>query len=221
MASCTSAGLSRETALWKNPIIMGAWSVVRWVRAAGFAAACAGLAAAGHVAGGGGLRPWAVPAGFLIVFVPALLLSGRERTMASILPATATSQAVLHVLLSPAAGDQDAALVAALATADGASAQVHHSGPFNLAMVLMHAVSVLLTASWLVWGEARLCALVRLLTSWMLRPLLFLIARRPPASPRQILLRRAAERSPVRAFLRYALARRGPPEAMIASGAAS
>ncbi|MEO3794993.1 hypothetical protein ABGB14_32685 [Nonomuraea sp. B10E15] len=82
--------------MWKDLATMGPFSVVRWVRAASFAATCAVLATLGHLAGGGSFDSAAALGGFLLLLPPALALTGRERTLASILPATAASQVILH-----------------------------------------------------------------------------------------------------------------------------
>ncbi|WP_344588408.1 MFS transporter [Actinomadura vinacea] len=185
------------------------------MRAASFAGTCAGLATLGHVAGGGSLARTATLAGFLLVLVPALALTGRERTLASILPATALSQIVLHVLLTEAGGPGSSA------DAITGTGEMHHGGVPGLGMLLMHAVSVLVTSAWLEWGEARLCALVRLLLGWALRPLLFLLsARRNPAGHLPIAPARANERVPALAVLRYAVVRRGPPRTWEVPGTA-
>ncbi|MEV5830947.1 hypothetical protein AB0L25_35815 [Spirillospora sp. NPDC052242] len=205
---------------------MGPWSVVRWVRAASFAASCAGLAALGHLFGGGSLDPAATLAGFLIILVPALALTGRERTRASILPATALSQVVLHFLLTAAHGTHGTAPAAPAAPMGGGAGMegMDHGGAPGLTMLLMHAVSVLVTSAWLEWGEARLCAMVRQLAGWVLRPLVFLMylaAGQSPAGPRPSVRARADEREPVQAVLRYAVVRRGPPGAWSVPGTAA
>lgn len=197
---------------------MGPWSAVRWVRAAAFAAACAGLAALGHTAGGGHFDGFAVLAGFLLVLVPALALTGRERTLSTILPATAISQVILHVLLMRAAG-HDAATVGApgptgsMAGMEG-GAGMHHGAFPGAGMLLMHAVSVLVTSAWLGWGEARLCSLVRLLAGWILRPLTapFAVAAVHPRG-RAVAHPVAYDLPSAQTVLRYVVARRGPPEA--------
>jgi hypothetical protein len=203
---------------------MGLMSVVRWVRAASFAAACAVLATLGHLAGGGSFDRSAMLTGFLIILVPALALTGRERTLASILPATAVSQIVLHVLLSAAHGPGPAAAVPAAPMGGGAGMEAMEHGAPGLGMLLMHAVGVLVTSAWLEWGEARLCALVRQLAGWVLRPLLvllYLVAGAAPAGPGPLLRARADERAPVQAVLRYAVVRRGPPATRCVPGAAA
>jgi hypothetical protein len=213
--------VSGSAMVWEYSNVMGLMSVVRWVRAVSFAATCAVLATLGHLTGGGSLDRSAVLTGFLVIVVPALALTGRERTLASILPATAVSQIVLHVLLTTAQGAAPAP-AAPMGGAAGMEAMDH--GTPGLGMLLMHAVSVLVTSAWLEWGEARLCALVRQLTGWVLRPLLFLLclaAGSAFAQPRPIAGARTGECAPVQAALRYAVVRRGPPGTWCVPGAAA
>ncbi|SEG76120.1 hypothetical protein SAMN04489712_111125 [Thermomonospora echinospora] len=203
---------------------MGLMSVVRWVRAVSFAATCAVLATLGHLTGGGSLDRSAVLTGFLVIVVPALALTGRERTLASILPATAVSQVVLHVLLTKAQGAAPAPAAPAAPMGGAAGMEAMEHGTPGLGMLLMHAVSVLVTSAWLEWGEARLCALVRQLTGWVLRPLLFLLylaAGSASTWPRPIVGARTGECAPVQAVLRYAVVRRGPPGTWCVPGAAA
>ncbi|MFD1544255.1 hypothetical protein [Nonomuraea guangzhouensis] len=192
---------------------MGPFSVVRWVRAASFAATCAALATLGHLAGGGCFDPLATLSGFLLILLPALALSGRERTLASILPATGSSQVILHVLLTQSCGRHAAApLSAAPGMGEMSHLQTDSSG---VGMLLVHAASVLLTSVWLRWVEAGLCALVRQLAGRVLRPLLvlfFMVAGWIFAGPRAIVHAREDETARIRLFLRYALVLRGPPE---------
>ncbi|WP_431930121.1 hypothetical protein [Nonomuraea jabiensis] len=189
---------------------MGPFSVVRWVRAASFAASCAGLATLGHLAGGGHFDGAAALIGFALLLPPALALTGRERSLSHILPATALSQIILHILLSQSTGVQHA-----MGLHDLAETMEHHaSGPSSMGMLPMHGLGVLLTAAWLRWVEAGLCALGRQLADWVLRPLLVLLllvggwsSRRPPA----VAPRGEDGTGRFRLFLRYALVRRGPP----------
>ncbi|SEG47714.1 hypothetical protein SAMN04489712_105436 [Thermomonospora echinospora] len=185
---------------------MGLRSVVRWLRAAAFAASCAGLAAAGHLIGGGAVDPPTLLLGFLIIFVPGLLLTARERTLATILPAVALSQVVLHVLLT-----RSAAETAPAPFPDPAVAAPHHGGSPGLAMFLMHTVSVLVTAWWLEYGEARLCGLARQLALWVLRPLLLLIGYAAPGDPSRPSVWFWTRPRPVVAVLRHSVVGRGPP----------
>lgn len=216
---------------------MGPLSVVRWVRAASFAATCAGLAALGHLAGGGRFDPAASLSGFLLLLLPALALTGRERALSRILPATALSQVVLHVLLTQSAGRQATAAAERVPGMDAMahmeamarmepSAYLEHlahmehmsrlddAGSLSFGMLLMHAAGVLVSSVWLRWVEAGLCALVRQLAGWVLRPLLvlfFLAAGWAAGGPRAIAHAAEDQIAPIRLLLRYALVRRGPP----------
>ncbi|MGP4030169.1 hypothetical protein [Actinomadura sp. 3N407] len=198
---------------------MGLWSAVRWVRAASFAAVCAALAAGGHVTGGGGVDRLALVAGFLAMFVPALVLTRRERTIATILPAVAAGQVVMHVLLSQAAPGH--AMVAPGADPVGQAAMTMpagHGGSSGLGMLLMHAVAVLVTSWWLECGEAGLCGLVRRVAHWALRSF---ARRRPVPADGPVRPMRARHRSWTAVgavMLRYAVVRRGPPVGAAALG---
>lgn len=79
---------------------MRAGSDLRLLRAAVFAAACAALAAAGHVTTSGPrIDPWALAAGWAAVFAIAAPLAGRERRSTPALAAIlAAGQLTLHCL---------------------------------------------------------------------------------------------------------------------------
>ncbi|NUP67100.1 MAG: hypothetical protein HOW71_33570 [Nonomuraea sp.] len=188
---------------------MGPCSVMRWLRAASFAVACAGLATLGHLAGGGAFDPAAALAGLLLLLPPALALTRHERSLRHILPATALSQVVLHVLLS-----QSAVVHRAMGHEAVAQAVEHHAPSPGLGMVPMHGLGVLLTAAWLRWVEEGLCALVRQLAGWALQPLLvllFVVTDWGSARPRAVAPAGADETCRAALVLRYAVARRGPP----------
>ncbi|TDC92489.1 hypothetical protein E1292_41695 [Nonomuraea deserti] len=189
---------------------MGPFSVVRWVRAASFAATCAVLATLGHLVGGGSFDQTAALGGFLLLLLPALALTGRERTLASILPATAASQVILHTLLALSAERHAAAHHAGM----DVMVHAHPAASPGFGMLLVHAASVLLTSVWLRWLEEALCSLVRQLAGWVLRPLLvlcFLAAGVITAPSRSFTHARRAETERIRLFLRYVLVLRGPP----------
>ncbi|MGA4992596.1 hypothetical protein [Nonomuraea bangladeshensis] len=184
---------------------MSPFSVVRWLRAASFAAACAGLATLGHLAGGGAFDPAAALAGLLLLLPPALALTRRERSLGHILPATALAQVLLHVLLSRSDVVHEAM---------GHPVVDHHTASPSLGMVPMHALGVLLTSVWLRWVEEGLCALVRQLAGWALQPLLvllFVVADWSSARPRANAPRGEDETCRAALVLRYAVVRRGPP----------
>lgn len=197
--------------VWEDPNAMDLWSAVRWVRAAAFAAACAELAAAGHLAGGGAADRSALLAGLLVIFPAALALTGRERTIASILPAVAGSQVLLHVLLSQAAPPHTVVHRSALMR-DGTTMPLHHDGSPGLGMLLTHTVAVLVTAWWLECGESKLCGLARQLAALVMRPLLLFLLRtaagRDAWRPAPVWQEPS---TPPLSVLRHVMARRGPP----------
>ncbi|WP_067449761.1 hypothetical protein [Actinomadura macra] len=196
---------------------MGLWSAVRWVRAASFAAGCALLAAGAHLVGGGHVHRVALVTGFLTVFVPALALTRRERTIATILPAVAVCQVVLHVMLSRSSEGHAMAMPAAGPGDQPMMADAHGGSP-GLGMLLMHAVAVLVTSWWLERGEARLCGQMRRLARWVLRT--FARVRPMPAYGPARPMRPGPRvgRALRTVILRYAMVRRGPPESAAALG---
>lgn len=201
----------------KGLVAVGPFSAVRWVRAAIFAATCAALAALGHLAGGGSFDLGPALGGLLLLLLPALALTGDERSFGAILPATGLSQVVLHTLLSQGTPPHEMTpFMADMGRADPMS----HANPSGMGMLLMHLASVVVTSAWLRWAEEGLCALARQLAGWVLRPLLVLLSPepgrgRPPAG----VPAREDEPVRVRVFLRHALVRRGPPGARAASAA--
>ncbi|TDC76504.1 hypothetical protein [Streptomyces hainanensis] len=81
---------------------MRAGADLRLLRAAVFAAACATLAAAGHLsAGGPGVPAWALVTGWLAAFALAVPLAGRERrSTPAFAAALGAGQLALHALYS-------------------------------------------------------------------------------------------------------------------------
>ncbi|WP_237317894.1 hypothetical protein [Streptomyces sp. JJ36] len=74
---------------------------LRLLRAAVFTAVCVVLSAVGHaLAAGRGVPLWTLAAGFVLVFLSAAPLAGRERTLPGIAVALALGQTVLHTLFS-------------------------------------------------------------------------------------------------------------------------
>ncbi|GAA2086907.1 hypothetical protein [Actinomadura alba] len=147
---------------------------------------------------------------FVAIFLIALALTGREHTVATILPAVGVCQVVLHVLLSWLSPMPAMEPLLHVATGGQVSAMDGHGGFPGLSMLLMHAVAGLVTAWWLECGEAGLCGLVRRLAGWVLRPLLW-----PAPEPVRTLTwstpvwRRPP--SPHSRVLRHIMVRRGPP----------
>jgi hypothetical protein len=184
-----------------------------------FAAGCAGLAAFGHVVGGGYADGASFGLGFLVVLLPALVLAGRERTLATILPTVAASQVILHVMLcraapmpSPSAGMAgmpDMADMHGMATGMSGAGHCDSLMP-SLDMVLMHLVAVPVTAWWLRRGEAWLWTALRYIAAWLVRPLRVTRSTgpRPCRATWKATRRRRVRQS---AHLRHTVVLRGPP----------
>ncbi|WP_214322759.1 hypothetical protein [Nonomuraea sediminis] len=154
--------------------------------------------------------------GFLLLLAPAIALTGRERSLAGILPATGASQVILHILLGQTSGSH-------MVTPDMAG-MGHQTPASGFGMFALHAASVLVTSVWLRWAEAGLCALVRHLAGWALRPLLvlfFLLTGWMTSRPGAITRAREDETARIRLFLRYARVLRGPPEGQPRTAAAA
>ncbi|WP_169946367.1 MFS transporter [Microbispora sp. H11081] len=186
-------------------------SPLRLARAAAFTAVCLGLGVLAHLFGGGAVAPDALALGLPGVFAAALPLSGRERTLRSILPLLAVLQVALHVLFALSSPLSPAPLSPAPAL--GVVAGHPHAGP-GLGMLIAHGWAVVLTSLWLARGEAALWALLRRLAVRLTR-----IARdpappvrTPPASPHP-----AEPRVPRSVAPRHCVTRRGPPRLLLPS----
>jgi hypothetical protein len=76
-------------------------SLLRWPRAATFAAVCVALAAAGHgLMSGRPIPAWALAVGLLAVLAVAVPLAGRERSLGMIAVSVLSTQLGLHVLFA-------------------------------------------------------------------------------------------------------------------------
>ncbi|MEV6868245.1 MFS transporter [Streptosporangium subroseum] len=183
---------------------MAAGLSFRLARAAAFAVVCLTLGVIAHVFGGGTVSAPPAAGGLLVIFLAALSATGRERGFRAILPMLAGVQALLHLylMLAPSGG-------AALAEAAG---HVHSGLVPGLGMIVVHGGATGLTALWLARGEAALWAVLHRLAG-RLRHLLVIQpdARATPGDQRRP---REHVRAVLRAaLLRYALSRRGPPQA--------
>ncbi|MEO3751796.1 hypothetical protein [Streptomyces sp. B6B3] len=119
---------------------MTAGAGLRLLRAAVFAAACATLAAAGHLTTGGpGIALWALALGWFAVFAVAAPLAGRERRSAPALAAVlAVGQLALHLLycLGQHSSGHDTATVGG-AMAGGPAGHGQHGTVLELASRLL------------------------------------------------------------------------------------
>ncbi|WP_436758399.1 MFS transporter [Streptosporangium sp. V21-05] len=186
---------------------MPATPLLRLARAAAFAAVCLGLSVMAHVLAGGSVSVPAATVALVLAFAAALAASGRERTLAVILPLLAGAQAGLHVLFSLAHAASPAEMAEMIGHA--------HSGLLpGLGMLVAHGWAVGLTALWLARGEAVLWALLRRL-GVRLRRVLIVVVTPEYAS---FLTAAAIEPGVLRpAVLRHVVSRRGPPRIVTAT----
>ncbi|MDF5752807.1 MFS transporter [Spongiactinospora sp. TRM90649] len=167
----------------------------RLVRAAVFAVVCVGLSAAAHRVSGGTLSVAVVAGGLLLAFGAGAAASGRERSLAVILPLLAGTQVALHVLFS-------------LSHAPVVQEVTGHTHASTLApgmgMLIAHAWAAGMSAMWLAKGEAALWGVLRRLAV-RLRPMLVpylqpvdepdvVVAAPEPGRLRSVLLASAAPR---------------------------
>jgi len=193
-------GLELRTAevTWDDFPIMSATLPFRLARAAAFAAVCLGLSVLAHVLAGGSVSVPSAAAALALAFLAALAASGRERTLAVILPLLAGVQAGVHVMFSLAHDASPAEVIGHV-----------HSGLLpGLGMLVAHGWAVGLTALWLARGEAVLWALLRRLGVRLCRVLVAVVT---PAYA-SLLTAGAIEPGALRsAVLRHVVSRRGPP----------
>ncbi|GAA3220348.1 hypothetical protein [Actinocorallia longicatena] len=193
---------------------MEPWSVVRWARAAGFSATCAALASAAHVAGGGQVHRSSVVVAAGVLLVPAWALTGRERTLRTIMPVLGAVQILLHLVFGEISPHRAMEPVPVMRMPEGQHGTGSSAG---FSMFLMHLVAVIVTAWWLRRGEAGLCSLARLVTGWVLAPLCLLFAALVPVRAVAAPVWPDAPR-PRGTVLRHALVTRGPPAGAVAPG---
>ncbi|MEV5412208.1 MFS transporter [Thermopolyspora sp. NPDC052614] len=172
----------------------------RVVRAAAFAVVCLGLSTGAHVLAGGMLSGRSVGLGLAVAFAAAAPLSGRERTLRTILPLLGGVQVALHLLFSMG----PAAMVS-----HAHAGHVSYGGLTpSLGMLIAHAWAAGLTAIWLARGEAALWRLVRGLAVRLVR---LLAGPQTPGYAPPVMVRADRERPLRSATPRHAISRRGPP----------
>jgi hypothetical protein len=190
---------------------MPSHSLLRLGRAAVFAAVCTALALTGHVAASDvAVAPWTVGAGCALMTALALLLTGHERSLPTILGGLFGGQFTLHVLF--AAGQANAA-AADLTAHPGHGVPDVPDGHGGAGMTVAHYAAALAAAWWLRRGEHAVWRLAREVTALALAPAraLFTVAlvlppgliRVPPAGD--------TVARPAGRILRHAVSRRGPP----------
>ncbi|HEU5161158.1 MAG TPA: hypothetical protein VFU43_29450 [Streptosporangiaceae bacterium] len=205
---------------------------IRPARAAMFATACTALAVGGHVAAGRDtVAIRAVVAGFAILYLVAWVLTGTERSLATIVGGLLGGQFLLHALF--AAASTSAAPAGALvrahamrplppsgAAAAGSATLAAETGGGGLAMTIAHVAAALVAAWWLRRGERAAWTLARrtaALAAYPLRALRSLVALVDAAlSPDSLLAPAgpydtARPHRPASVPARGPVTRRGPP----------
>lgn len=166
---------------------------IRGFRALVFAAACAGVSSGLHFAAGAAPISWSTFAAAVLALAPfAYLLGGAQRNWAVLLPACAIAQAGLHAWFTVGAGHLD------------------HLVP-GRAMLLVHALAMIVSAVWLARGDAALAAFLDLLVLWSAAALVLRLSRPAPdvRAPRARVEQALAP--PVLRLLAATAVRRGPP----------
>jgi hypothetical protein len=173
------------------------------MRAAAFAAVCVLVSAALHgLAGGQPVRPAALLGALAVAWAGAFVLGGHQRGMEVLLGACFATQYGMHHLFS--------------ANASAATPVVpSHGAGSGLGMLLVHAVTAVISAWWLAQGESVLAILLHLAVAsigrwWRILPAL--TAGLPVEAGRRRLPSWDELRGPFPHFLlAAAIPRRGPP----------
>jgi hypothetical protein len=187
----------------EDNFIMPSAPVFRLARAVVFAAVCVTLATTGHVMiSHAPVPPVAVGAGLAVLIAVATALGGAERSLATILAGLIGGQFMLHALFAAAQQGQN--------VPHGHPAPSAASG--GTAMVLAHVAAAAISAWWLRRGERAVWGLARRVAAAAVRPARALLSAPAPLSPPPRLHGGATPAlEPLRAVLRHAVVRRGPP----------
>lgn len=132
-----------------------------------FATVCTVLAIVGHVAAGRTtVAPRAVVVGFVALYLVAWVLTGTERSLATILGGLLGGQFMLHALFAASApATVQAAIPAATVVGPHSMQPASATGPAGggggLTMTIAHVIAALVAAWWLRRGERAAWALAR------------------------------------------------------------
>lgn len=184
------------------PAATSALAPLRALRAAAFSVVALALSGLAHVLGGGSVSLGSALVAFVVSFLPAYVLAGRERSLTTIVATLSLTQAALHLLFST---------TQTVGEAMGHAEHPHTALVPSLGMLIMHGWAVALTSIWLSKGETLLWSLLRRLAARLRIALVVLI---DPAGHEPILTpvhQPALLRS---ALLEHELSRRGPPIAI-------
>lgn len=180
--------------------------VYRAARATVFATVCAALAITGHtMASHATVPPAAAGAGLAAMIVIGVVLTGTERSLATILGGLLGGQFLLHALFAAAQHGQQLAHGSGMAPAPSAS---------GWTMTLAHVAAAAVAAWWLRRGERAVWGLARRVASAVGVVVGLALLPTPPATsagPRVRVRPGATPPRPRRPFLRHVVVRRGPP----------
>lgn len=141
----------------------------RAVRAGVFAVVCVAVSLAVHVLAGGALvRPGVLGATIALTAVGAYLLAGRQRGFAGLLAACFAAQYGMHRVFSLAVAEAMPHDIVMPAPPGASPMPGHgHGGGFwpDVAMLLLHALTAVVSAWWLEREEAALATLLHLLAA--------------------------------------------------------
>ncbi|MBG0830041.1 hypothetical protein HS041_19935 [Planomonospora sp. ID67723] len=172
---------------------------LRLLRATAFAVVCVLMSLGMHVlAGGAAVDPAVLAAAVTPVGAGAFVLARRQQGLGVLLTAAFATQYGLHHVFSAAAA----------AAQPPVPAHGHGGLAADVAMLLAHAVTALLSAYWLERGESALATLLRLLVASVL---ILLVWRAPAAGHVTRPITEQDGPSFLSRLLAAAVSRRGPP----------
>lgn len=178
--------------------------VYRAARATVFATVCAALAITGHtMASHATVPPAAAGAGLAAMIVIGVVLTGTERSLATILGGLLGGQFLLHSLFAAAQHGQHLTHGSGMAASTG-----------GWTMTLAHVAAAAVAAWWLRRGERAVWGLTRRVASAVAAVVGLALLPAPPApsaGPRVRVRPGATPPRPRRPFLRHVVVRRGPP----------
>lgn len=176
--------------------------VYRAARSMVFATVCAGLAITGHImAARATVPPAAVAVGLAVMLLVGFVLTGIERSLATIFGALLGGQFVLHALFAAAQHGQHLGHGGGMVPSGGGGT-----------MTLAHVAAAVVSAWWLRRGERAVWSLARRAAAAVTRPVRALLSVPPaPFTARHVHNGSAAPARPRPALLRHVVVRRGPP----------
>jgi hypothetical protein len=177
--------------------------VYRAARSVVFATVCVGLAITGHLMVSHAPVPAATAAGGLVALtVIGIVLTGTERSLATILTGLLGGQFMLHAVFTAAQQGQQPAHGHTMTSSSSSGAA---------AMTLAHVAAAVVSAWWLRRGERAVWELARRIAAALMRPARPLRAPSLPLSAAPCSRAAAATPAVRGTVLRHVVVRRGPP----------